>query len=190
MKPKLGVVLLFLAVLGLSLSSVADAARTKVVHRGPHGRTKVVLYTGHPIRRHLPHVVVHPARVAVRVAPRVFLAPVVWTTVTVVRPEPDYIVWQDAETIWKDEDWTDVTLNADARGEKLYLEVVAGRAQVNFAEVVYENGDCQVVDFTEKTLSPGTYSLLDFPDGRKIDHVRLIARAKSDEARIALLLRK
>lgn len=183
-------VLAFAGLLAVQSFDLAEAGRVKVVHRGPHGRTKVVVHTGHPIVRPLPRVVVHPVRVALRVTPRVFLAPIVWAPVVIERPAPDVIVWQDADTLWQEEDWTELTLSADARGEKLFLEVPEGKVQVNFAEVVFENGDCQVVDFDEKTLKVGVYALLDFKDGRKVDHVRVIARARSDEARLALLIRK
>jgi hypothetical protein len=47
-----------------------------------------------------------------------------------------------------------------------------------------------VVDFNDRVHRPGFYSLLDFADGRKVDHVRLVARAVSADARLALLLRK
>jgi hypothetical protein len=47
-----------------------------------------------------------------------------------------------------------------------------------------------VVDFAAKTREPGLYELLDFKDGRKVDHVRMVARAQSDEARIVLKMEK
>lgn len=168
----------------------ARVVRTRVVRRGPHHRTVVVVRTGHPIRRPLRQVVVHPVRAAVRVSALAFMPLVVWAPVVVARPDRDFIVWEDSETIYKEEDWTEFTLNADSRGEKLLLEVASGKVQVDFAEVVFENGDCQVVDFNERTQGPGVYSVLDFKDGRKVDHVRVFARARSDEAKVALLMRK
>jgi hypothetical protein len=42
----------------------------------------------------------------------------------------------------------------------------------------------------EWTRGPGLYPLLDFRDGRKVDHVRLVARAKSDNARVVLKLER
>ena len=68
--------------------------------------------------------------------------------------------------------------------------VAGGKVQFDWAEVVFENGDAQVVDFAEKAHGPGLYSLLDFRDGRKVDHVRLVARAKSREARVVLKMEK
>ena len=99
-------------------------------------------------------------------------------------------MWEDTESFAKEDDWTEVTLNADSRGTKLWLDVREGKAQFDWAEVVFENGDATVVDFSEKTLTPGLYSLLDFRDGRKVDHVRLVGRAKSDEAKVALMMEK
>ena len=182
--------------LGLTLFAVVEPAsaarvvRSRVVRRGPGRRTVVVVRVGHPIRRPLRHVVVHPVRAAVRVSALAFLPLVVWAPVVVARPDVDAIVWQDSETIYKAEDWTEFTLNADSRGEKLLFEVSEGKVQMDFAEVVFENGDCQVVDFNEHTQGPGVYSLLDFKDGRKVDHVRVFARAKSEEVKVALLMRK
>jgi hypothetical protein len=177
---RLLLVLVVLALIGGSASS-AFAAR-KVIRRGPH-RTTVVVHRGFPIRRHLPVVVVRPARVAVIVpAPRLFLAPIFWTAV-------DRLVWQDREILTKDEDWTDFTLAVNERGTALYVRL-DGRAQINFAEVVFENGDAQVVDFKEKTHGDGVYRLLDFRDGRKVSHVRMVARAKSTEAKVVLFLDK
>jgi hypothetical protein len=171
------------------LVSSADArVRKVVVHRGPN-RTRVVVHRAWPLRRPLPVVVVRPARRAVVVAPGVFLAPVVWSPTVVAVPDRDYIVWEDSETLSKDDDWTEFTLNVEDRGERMLVEV-DGRAQLNFAEVVFENGDTQVVDFNEKTHGSGVYSLLDFKDGRKVDHVRMVARAKSDEAKIVLRMVK
>ena len=65
-----------------------------------------------------------------------------------------------------------------------------GRVQVDWAEVVFENGDTRVVDMKEWTRERGLYGLLDFADGRKVDHVRVVARAKSYEARVVLKMEK
>jgi len=177
-----------LAVLCAEMAAPAFAARVRVF-RGRRGHTRVVVHRGFPLHRTLPVVVVRPARVTVRVAPVVFLAPVVWTAAVITTaPAHHALVWEDAETLTKDEEWTEFTLDCDQRGTKLYLEIAAGKAQLNFAEVVFENGDTQVVDFDEKTHGPGLYSLLDFKDGRKVDHVRMVARAKSDQARVVLRL--
>lgn len=184
---------LLLLVLGVSIVEPAFAARKRVVvRRGVH-RTTVVVHRGWPLRRPARVVYVRPARVAVRVRPAVYLAPVIFAgTVVAVASAParDILVWEDAETLAKEDDWTETTLNCDSRGTKLWLELKAGRAQFDWAEVVFENGDTQVVDFRERTFSPGLYSLLDFKDGRKVDHVRLVARAKTDEARVALMMEK
>jgi hypothetical protein len=46
------------------------------------------------------------------------------------------------------------------------------------------------VDFGEKTYGAGLYNLLDFRDGRRVDHVRGVARAQSSEARLVLRMEK
>jgi hypothetical protein len=50
-----------------------------------------------------------------------------------------------------------------------------GVARLRFAEVAFENGDVQVVDFEEHTRPPGLYRVLDFRDGRQVKTVRLLA---------------
>jgi hypothetical protein len=171
----------------------AFAARRVVVKRGPHRRTTVVVHRGWPLRRPARVVVVRPARTVVRVRPAVYVAPVVFTAAAIAvasAPAADVIVWEDAETLSRDEDWTEFTLNCDARGTRLWIEVKAGKVQADWAEVVFENGDTQVVDFKEKTHGVGLYPLLDFKDGRKVDHVRMVARARTDEARVVLRMEK
>lgn len=177
-----------LAALALSIAAPAFAARARVVRRGGRGRAVVVVHRGFPLHRRLPVVVVRPARVAVRVAPRLFLAPVVWTAAVVaVETTPAKPVWEDSESLSKSDDWTEFALEANERGSKLFLQI-DGEVQIDFAEVVFENGDTQVIDFETKTHGSGLYSLLDFKDGRKVDHVRVVARAESDEAKVVLRL--
>jgi hypothetical protein len=168
----------------------ADAAGFRGARRGPHRRAVVVVRPGHPIRRAMHPVVFRRPAVIVRVAPVRFLPLVVWAPAVVTRPAAEEFSWQDSETLLKDEGWAETIFDSNQRGRKLYLEVVSGKVQLDFAEVVFENGDTQVVDFSEKTRDPGFYALLDFADGRKVDHVRLIARAKSKESRIALVMAK
>lgn len=169
-----------------TLASAADAARVRVVHRGH--RTRVVVHRGFPIHRTLPHVYVRAPRVAVRVTPRVYLSPVVFGATVVAVSERDAQVWRDSEQLEADDEWTEFTLNVDKRGTRLLLEVQGGPAQISFAEVVFENGDTQVVDFADGAHPPGIYSLLDFKDGRKVDHVRVVAKAEDDESQIGLRL--
>lgn len=184
-----------LLALGIQVAAPAFAARRVVHrHRGVHARTTVVVHRGWPLRRAARVVYVRPVRTVVRVTPVRYVAPVLFigtmVAVSAAAANRDVLVWEDGETIAKDEDWTEFTLNADSRGTKLWLQVVDGRAQFDWAEVVFENGDATVVDFKEKTQGPGLYSLLDFKDGRRVDHVRVVARAKTDEARIVLKMEK
>ena len=169
------------------VADTADAGRVRVTHRGPRGRrTTVTVRTGFPIHRTLPHVVVRPARV-VRVTPAVYLSPVVFTA-AVVTSIPANQVWHASEALEREDGWTDFTMNVDRRGDKLFLEVDRGAAEISFAEVVFENGEAQVVDFNERKYGKGRYSLLNFRDGRKIDHVRIVAQATTKETEITLRL--
>ena len=172
----------------ISLALPLEAARVRVTRKGPRGRTTVTVRTGFPIRRNLPHVVVRPAPV-VRVTPRVYLAPITFGAVVVATaPRADAQVWRGSEALEREDGWTDFTLNVDRRGDRMLLEVERGAAEISFAEVVYDNGDAQVVDFDERTYPRGLYNLLDFRDGRKVDHVRVVAKAESKETEITLRL--
>ena len=182
---------LSLLLLALTVGVVDDGfarGRRAVMHRGRH-RTTVVVHRGFPLRRALPTVVIHPVRRAFRVAPAVFLAPVVWAPSIVVLPARDVIKWEDSETIDKEDEWSEFTLTAGERGTRLFLEL-QGEADFNFAEVVFDNGDAQVVDLGEKPRQSGVYLLLDFKDGRKVDHVRMVAKATTDEAKVILRMEK
>jgi hypothetical protein len=169
-------------------SLIEAATHVRVVHHGP--RTTVVVHRGFPLRRPLPRVVVVAPRVHVRVAPAVYLPAVVWSATVVAAPPAAQLSWEDSEELAKETGWTDLTLNADAHGRRLFIEVGPGSARLNFAEVVFANGDAQVVDFSEQVRPPGLYSLLDFANGRNVDHVRIVAEADSESARIALRLLK
>jgi hypothetical protein len=171
----------------LSLA-VETQARVVRVRRGPAGRVRVVTRPGFPIRRTLPTVVVRTGPV-VRVAPRVYLGAVAFTAVALATlPPPSVRVWSATEDFNNDDGWTDVSMDIDRRGTRLVLEIDKGPAQLSFAEVVFENGEAQIVDFNDRVHSQGVYSLLDFKDGRKVDHVRVIARAQRNETAIRVHL--
>jgi len=138
-------------------------------------------------------VIVHPARTDFQAKSTTFLAPVTFSGTAVAAamvPTRDAIVWEDGETLSKGEDWTEFTLGCNTSGRQLWLQIQSGRLQIDWAEVVFDNGDAQVLDFAEKTHGPGTYCVFDAVRGRRVDHVRVLARAKSDEAKVMLQLLK
>jgi hypothetical protein len=157
----------------LLLAATADAARVRV-RRGPAGRTRVVVHTVRP-------------RPVVRVAPRAYLAPVVFGAVVVAALPPNRD-WHASEVLERRDGWTDFTMNLDRRGTKLFLEVDRGSAQISYAEVVFENGEAQRLDFNDRVQRTGVYELLDFRNGRKVDHVRVVAKASTNETKITLHL--
>jgi len=176
---------LFLVIATFILPSTsAEAARVRVTRTTRRGaRVSVTVHTGFPIRRTLPEVIVRPG--VVRVAPRVYLAPVVFTPVIVSAPAPALRAWSDGTTLEREDGWTDFSFDVDRRGSGLLLDIDRGTAQISFAEIVFENGDTQVVDFNDKVHASGVYSLLDFKDGRKVDHVRVVAKSDSASCRIS-----
>ena len=178
-----------LIVATVSLAQVPPAGAARVRVRTRHARATVVVRPGFPLRRTLPVVVVRPVPV-VRVAPRVYLAPVVFGAVVVASiPPASARPWTEAALLDREEGWTDFTMNVDRRGTGMLLQIDKGAAQLSFAEIVFENGDTQVVDFNDKVHRAGTYSLLDFRDGRKVDHVRVVAQSTTRETEIRLHLR-
>jgi hypothetical protein len=124
-----------------------------------------------------------------------FLPPVVFGGMAVnVRPVPGYeraysrdsLVWQDRVILYGRDDWTEFTLGCNALGAKLWFQVHAGRVQADWAEVVFENGEAQVVEFPKRTLGPGLYVLLDMGEMRRVDHIRMVAKTTSREAHLSL----
>lgn len=166
--------------------SPAEGAHVRVVHRP---RAVVRVGVGFPVHRPLPHVVVRTPVVAVRVAPRVYLPRVAFTAAVVASvPVATAIAWQNAETLSQADEWTDFTFAIDQRGTALLLDIGRGPAQVSFAEVVFDNGETQVVDFDDRQQKIGVYSLLDFKNGRKVDHVRVVAKANSEATTVGVRL--
>ena len=110
--------------LGASLVQQASAARRVVVRHGPR-RTTVVVHRGWPLSRPARVVVVNPSVVAVRVQPRVYLRPVVWTSMAVAvaasHPSADALSWVDGAALSQDDDWTELTLNCGRRGTRRRL---------------------------------------------------------------------
>jgi len=178
------------AALLLPFASETEAARTRVVRTRAHARARVrvTVRPGFPIRRTLPTVVVRPAPL-IRVAPRVYFGPVAFTAITVASlPPASARAWTYAESLDREDGWTDFTMDVDKRGNRLLLDIEEGAAQISFAEVVFENGDTQVVDFNDSVHRRGVYSLLDFSNGRKVDHVRFVAKADTADAVVRMHL--
>ncbi len=180
----------FLAATG----SMAQRRRAVVVHpaRLPiAARHALVVRTGHPIHRLLPReVVMRPAHRTVLVrAPLRYLPALAWRAAFVALPPRERIVWQDTETITRDEEWVDTNYGVDGNGNALFLHL-EGTAQLNFAEVTYENGNVQVVDFNEESHSAGTYKILDLGGGEHVMTVRVLAKSESDDTKLAVYLSK
>lgn len=186
---------LILNFLGLAMivaalcSTEAFGQRRRVVVRpASHPVRVAVVRPEHPIQRALPAVVVRPAHKTVVVrAPLVYLPAVAWRSSVVTLPARERLVWQDSETIARDEGWVDSNFGIDASGNALFLDI-DGRVKLNFAEVTFSNGNVQVVDFNENTRGSGVYKLLDFADGRRVSTVHILAKSESDETKLALYL--
>ncbi len=160
--------------------------------RGP-GRTEVALHEGWPLKRSGHVVLVRPAKRAVRVQPKSYLSPVRpgrRIGMKNAAPARVNVLWEDSLWLSKSDYWTQLTLPSGTRGTRLWLDLRGGKAKFDWAEVVYENADAQVVDFKERTLAPGLYSLLDPDAPRIVSHVRMVARATTNEPRVKLMLER
>jgi hypothetical protein len=122
-------------------------------------------------------------------APLVYLPSLAWTARVVTLPVRDRLVWQDSETIQPEEGWVDSNFGVDDSGNALFLDI-NGSAALNFAEVVFANGNVQVVDFNEQTRGTGTFRLLDFNDGRHVKTVRILAKSDIDDTKLTVYLSK
>jgi hypothetical protein len=180
--------LLVVALAGAEAAPALAKVRRVIVNRGPN-RARVVVGRGWPLKRPLPVVTVRPMGHESKVKGLVYLAPIVWVPAAIELPKAAHIAWQDDQSLMSGEDWTEFTLNVDSTGKRLDLEI-EGRVQLDFAEVVFENGETQVVDFAEKTHGSGVYRLFGFNDDRLVDRIRVVALAKSDEAEVTLYLEK
>ena len=188
---RLALILLHAALGVQCVFSTAEARR--VVRTSYPQRTIVAIHGGWPLSRAARSVLVHSPRSDVRVSSTTFQPPATFAGATIAAaatPTRDLVAWEDGETLARDEDWTEFTLNGDARGKLMLMEIPAGRVQVDWAELVFNSGVTQVVDFGEKTYSAGLYSMINFPDGRQLDHVRVVARARTDEAKLTLRMLK
>ena len=184
--------LLLLAGVGLQCGNSMAEARN-VVRSTAQRRTLVEVPAGWPLSRPARSVVVHPPRSDVRASCTSFLPVSISTGTTiaaVATPTRDLVAWEDGETLMRGEDWTQFTLNGDALGRQMVLEIPGGRVQLDWAEIVFNDGATQVVDFGEKTYAPGLYSMVDFAEGRQFAHVRVVARARTDEAKLTLRMLK
>ena len=179
----------FLFAAALTQGVVSAQRRRKVVVT----RTRVVVHPGHPILRAANRNVIvrTPGKTVVMGARPVFLPVIVFAAaaVAITLPAKDRLLWQDSETIHRDEEWVESNFGVDERGDALYLDI-KGRAELDFADVVFENGEVQVVDFNERTYGNGIHRLLDFPGRRNVKTVRLVARSKSEHTTFRVYLSK
>ena len=151
-------------------------------------RTQVIVRRGWPIRRTQRYVYVRPYR-PYRVFPSFYLGVHLWHN-TWARPvaPPQAVTWRDRATLYGTDDWTEFSLNSGVRGDRIGFVVDGGDVQIDWAEVVYSNGETEVVDFDNQVVEPGEYELLDFGETRTVDHVRIVARAQDDEASMSMIM--
>ncbi len=102
----------------------------------------------------------------------------------------DYLRWEDSAWLEGEEGWVEFTLDSGAAGERLWIEIRDGRAQIDWAEIVFDDGLSQVVDFNERSFGPGIYRFLEFRYTRGVAYVRMVARATTNRVQIILRLER
>ena len=181
----------FCLIVLLGILTVAAAGTSTAGQRRKRPRRTVVVHKGFPLHRPLRAVYVRPLPRPFRLQVRVFLPLTIWVgTPSPVIVERGLLVWEDSQTLQAEEDWTEVGFLCENTGTKLWLEVASGEARFDWAEVVFENGEAQVVEMKEFARGPGLFPLLDFPGVRSVDHVRMVVKAESEEARVVLKIQK
>jgi hypothetical protein len=148
-------------------------------------RERAVLRPGFPIHREPVRVVVRRQPMPVERRVVYVSAPIIWRGVILAGLPYDHWAWHDSEVLHKWEGWTDVVLDVNQRGNSLYLEL-SGPTQLDFAEIVFSDGRAQTVDFRQRTHWQGAYELMDFRHDRRVDYVRLVARAMAPSVRVSV----
>lgn len=148
-----------------------------------------------PIKRPPRPVIVYRWHDRDRIAARLFLPLVIFPWFTFEerrgyygygRYDRERLTWSDSVYLYGEEGWVEFVLDCNAWGQRLWIEVRDGRADLDWAEVVFGNGESQVIDFSDRSLGPGLYPLLDFRNSRRVDHVRMVAQAATYEVGIIL----
>ena len=183
--------LALVAVTTFAFASPSPAQYRMRNHSTRHYRTSVRVPSNFPIRTSHRWVTVYPSRRSVDRQPTRYLPTTTFSQVyrsASNQPSPNRLRWVDGERLRARDGWTELNLSANSRGDMLWLSVRNRPAQIDWAEVVFENGAARVVDFRDRVLDPGTYPLFDFHDGRAIDHVRFVARSPRGRSQLGLMM--
>ena len=177
--------------MGIGLTLVAVLAGWPVKNawaaRGRAARHVVVVHDDFPLHRTWPTVLDRRPGVAIRVAPRTFTPALVWNATLAVPPSDNATMWNDAETLDPDDDWTETVFDVNDPGSRLVIGI-DGQVALDWAEIVFSDGSTQVIDFKVRTATSGLYALLDFGEIRRVDHIRVMALALSPSAAVTLRL--
>jgi hypothetical protein len=119
---------------------------------------------------------------------RPYLSPVTVDSLVVTPALPlENDAWEGTKEVASDQ-WTDFTLLVGVTGTHLYLGVDGAAVQISSAEIVFDNGDSQVIDCCDQTVQPGMYSLFELTGGPKVDHIHVVARAETQTSDLTLRL--
>ena len=85
------------------------------------------------------------------------------------------------------EGWTTIGYEVNAPSRSCFVQVL-GRAEFDRAEVVFANGDLRTLDLRGARRGNGVYELTSWEEARDVLGIRMRARARSNKARIRVLL--
>lgn len=83
--------------------------------------------------------------------------------------------------------WLRLGYDVSDFGNGVYLEI-EGKVQFRSAEIVFADGELTRLDLAYSRRNSGIYELREFDENRKVMLVRVLARAVSDDATIAVRL--
>ena len=91
-------------------------------------------------------------------------------------------------TLYRADDWTGVFARLQHPRRKALVRSPRGQGPGGLGRGGLRNGEAQVVEFPKHSLNPGIYPLLDIPEGRRVDYVRMVAKTTSPRANLTLWL--
>jgi hypothetical protein len=98
-----------------------------------------------------------------------------WPGPVVAAPWPGDVTWQDSQRLDDPMMWAETDFDVNGSGENLVL-AVDGDVALDWAQIVFSDGETEVVDFRNSRTSTGSYGLWNWGENRQVDHIRVMAR--------------
>jgi hypothetical protein len=95
------------------------------------------------------------------------------------------LVWENSQNLNPRQGWQRVTLWVGDPASAVYFEVVSGTIEFDRAEVVFENGQRQLIDMNG-VRGPSRFPVARFNGTRNVDRVIVMARPRTYGARLGV----